>query len=308
MAGLHYGIDIGGTKIEIAGFDADFQLLDRWREPTPAADREGFFDTLRSMVLQADRYFGTAGTIGIGFPGIIRPDGTLLSANLPGLSGRDVRNRLAENFDRPVRIDNDCRCFTRSEIAADGAAAGLSNVFGAILGTGAGAGLVVDGKMHYGEQFLAGEWGHLPLPAAVQKTHDLPILECGCGQIGCLEQYISGPGLVRLYESLGGPANSSTADWLAEYRADDSVARMTADIYMDVLGTALANVLKLLAPQVIVMGGGLSNIPEIVDHLPAAIERHHFPETTICEVRRARFGDSSGVRGAAILGAEIGFD
>lgn len=303
MTNLHYGIDIGGTKIEIAGFDADFQLLDRWRQPTPADDRRQFFETLRSMVDAADRHFGGAGTIGIGFPGIIKPDGVLLSANLPGLSGQDVRKRLKHSFDRPLVIDNDCRCFTRSEIAVGGAAAGLSNVFGAILGTGAGAGIAMAGELYYGEQFLAGEWGHLPLPAAVQQAHDLPILQCGCGQSGCLEQYIAGPGLARLYEHRGGPAGSTTSDWLAAYRAGETAALEAGNAHRDALGAALANVVKLFAPEVIVLGGGLSNIDEIVDDVQGAIAPHCFPGTPPCDVRRPCFGDASGVRGAALLGA-----
>lgn len=303
MPPLHYGIDIGGTKIELAGFDADFQLLDRWREPTPADDRRQFFATLRSMVDAADRHFGGTGTIGIGFPGIIKPDGTLLSANLPGMSGQDVRERLNQSFDRSPVIDNDCRCFTRSETAAGGAAAGLSNVFGAILGTGAGAGITMAGEMYYGEQYLAGEWGHLPLPAALQCRYDLPILECGCGQSGCLEQYIAGPGLARLYAHSGGPADSTTSDWLQAYRAGEDAAVKAHAIHRDALGAALGNVVKLLAPEAIVLGGGLSNIDEIVDDIPDAITPHCFPGTPRCDVRRPHFGDASGVRGAALLGA-----
>lgn len=303
MSNLHYGIDIGGTKIEIAGFDSELTLLDRWRRPTPADDRDQFFDTLQAMIEEADQHFGGTGTIGIGFPGIIKPNGVLLSANLPGLSGQDVRERLDQSFGRRLAIDNDCRCFTRSEISKGGAAAGLSNVFGAILGTGAGAGIAIGGDMYYGVQFLAGEWGHLPLPAAVQLANDLPIFECGCGQSGCLEQYIAGPGLARLYIYKGGPADSTPNDWLAAYRQNDPIAHATYNVYMDVLGAALANVVKILAPDAIVLGGGLSNIDEIVDGIPEAIAQHHFPATPLCDVLRPNFGDSSGVRGAAILGA-----
>ena len=302
MAPIHYGFDIGGTKIEIAGFDARFQLLDRWREPTPADDFDAFFQTIQTMVAAADQHFDARGTIGIGFPGIIKPDGRLLSANLPGLTGRNIAHALDQTLDRPFAIDNDCRCFTRSEIAPGGAAEQACHVFGAILGTGAGAGIAIDGEIYYGEQYLAGEWGHLPLSAALQQRHALSIHDCGCGQRGCVEQYIAGPGLARLYSTFC-PQPQTTHGWLAQLRAGEPNAQRTHAIYMDVLGCAFANVIKLLAPDTIVIGGGLSNIAEIVDAIPDAVARHHFPDTHLPVFKTARFGDSSGVRGAALLGA-----
>ncbi|WP_110685772.1 ROK family protein [Salinicola aestuarinus] len=301
---MHYGIDIGGTKIEIARFDADWERLDHWRQPTPAADGEALLDTLSAMVAEADRRTGDAGTLGIGVPGVIDPQGRLIAANLPGLRHLSIVTALASRFARPIALENDSRCFIVSEIGPGGSAEGAQHAFGAILGTGAGGGAVVDGRLLRGSGGFAGEWGHLPLSASARDRYSLPALACGCGLEGCLERYVSGPGLVRLHRHFGGDA-ATAEEWHRDWLAGASAAVLAHECHLDLLGEALANVVKLLAPQIIVLGGGLSALECLLDGLPGALSRHLFPGIATPRIVRSRFGDASGVRGAAMQGAAL---
>lgn len=299
---MHYGIDVGGTKTEIAIYDRHWQCLERWREPTPARDGEAFLMLLATMIQEADRRVGERGSLGLGFPGVLDGRGHLIAANLPGLHAFALEPALSARLDRPFVIENDSRCFVVSEAGPNGAAEGMSQVFGAILGTGAGGGAIVDGKLLKGAGQFAGEWGHLPLPAAAFRRHDLPLFSCGCGLEACLETYIAGPGLVRLHRHFGGHSTSAE-QWYQAWLAGEPAAKRARACHLDILGGALANVVKLLSPQAIVVGGGLSTMEDLVAALPAAIVEHLFPGVETPTVVRSRLGDASGVRGAAMLGA-----
>ncbi|WP_110597752.1 ROK family protein [Salinicola lusitanus] len=299
---MHYGIDVGGTKTEIAIYDRDWACLERWREPTPSDDAEAFLALLAAMVREADRRCAGRGTLGLGFPGVLDERGHLITANLPGLRPLVLETALAAVLDRAFVIENDSRCFMVSEVGPGGAAEGARHAFGAILGTGAGGGAIVDGRLLSGAGRFAGEWGHLPLSAATARRYDLPCITCGCGLAGCLETYIAGPGLARLHRHFGG-ASASAEAWHAAWQAGEEAAQRARACHLDLLGGALANVVKLLSPQVIVMGGGLSTVEGLLEALPAAISMHLFPGVETPEVVGSRLGASSGVRGAAMLGA-----
>ena len=241
--------------------------------------------------------------VGLGLPGLVDDAGRALCANLPGVSGHRVGPDVGDRIGRPVATMNDTRCFALSE-AVGGAGEGLRVVFGAILGTGAAGGLVIDGVVEDGRRGLAGEYGHLPLSAALQRQYALPIRRCGCGLDGCIETYVAGEGLIALARHFGASAPDSVH--LAEaWRAGDPPSIATRDAFLDILGSAFANVVKLSDPEMIVMGGGLSLIDEVVDMLPRAIAGHMFAGFAPPAVARARFGDASGVRGAAILAGRL---
>lgn len=299
---MHYGIDVGGTKIEIAIYARDWQCLDRWREPTPADDGEALMALLAGLVREADRRHGGRGSLGLGFPGVLDEQGHLVAANLPGLRPFVLETALAAHLNRDFIIENDSRCFVVSETGPGGAAEGVMHAFGAILGTGAGGGAMVDGRLLKGAGRFAGEWGHLPLPAAAAQHYDLPLLPCGCGLEACLEGYIAGPGLVRLHRHFGG-RSASAEQWHQAWLAGEGAARRARECHLALLGGALANVVKLLSPQAIIIGGGLSAVDDLVMALPAAIGEHLFPGVEVPDVMRSRLGDASGVRGAAMLGA-----
>ncbi|GHB12277.1 transcriptional regulator [Salinicola rhizosphaerae] len=299
---MHYGVDIGGTKTEIALFDARWQCLDRWREPTPTDDGERFLAMLDRMTQEADRRSGERGSLGLGFPGVLNERGCLVAANLPGLRDFPLAATLEARIKRPLAIDNDSRCFIVSETGPGGAAAGDRHAFGAILGTGAGGGAIIEGRLLEGAGRFAGEWGHLPLPASARERYGLPVLACGCGLSDCLESWIAGPGLVRLHHHFGGAADTAE-QWHAALIAGEDAAERAHRCHLDLLGGALANVVKLLSPQTIVMGGGLSRVDEVLAALPAALSSHLFPGVAVPHIVRSRFGDASGVRGAAMLGA-----
>ena len=201
---MHYGLDIGGTKIEAAVFDAGFNKLDGQRINTPTADYSLFLDRIKELVNAFDERFQTRGTVGIGLPGVLNHDtGQLISSNISCANGPNLRDDLSKAVGRPVAIENDCRCFAFSE-AVGGSADDHRRVFGAIMGTGAGGGMCIDKKIYNGATNLSGEWGHLPLPASLQQKYDLPLWKCGCQLSGCYERYIAGPGLSRLYQHFSG--------------------------------------------------------------------------------------------------------
>ena len=301
---MHYGLDIGGTKIELAVFDSDMQLLHSWRTATPTADYQQFLQTVTAQISIADQRYGSQGSVGIALPGVIRPDNTVLSSNVPCLTNQAVASALAQQLQRPVAIGNDCRCFALSE-ALLGAGRSFRRVFGAIVGTGAGGGFCLNGQLYHGAGRLAGEFGHQGLAAAVVQQFSLPLFRCGCGLSGCAEPYISGSGLARLYRYFSGLQDADSYQWLNAYRAGDKAAKQTFACYISALGSVMAAQVLTLDPDIIVLGGGLSEVPELLTALPGAIRRYLFAGAPLPVFACAEFGASSGVRGAALLGRAL---
>jgi fructokinase len=281
---IRIGVDFGGTKIEAAALDAEGQFCARVRAPTPPA-YEDRLEATRDVVVEAERQAGVAvARLGVGGPGSVSPaTGLLRNSNSTILNGRPFPADLARVLGRDVRYANDADCLALSE-ARDGAAAGEGVVFAAILGTGCGSGIAVDGRLIEGRNRNAGEWGHTPLPWP--RADELPGIACWCGRTNCLELWLSGTGFAR---EAGRPAE--------EVPADDPAM----DRYVDRLARGLAVIADILDPDVIVLGGGVSNLDLLYERLPAAIAPHVFSDVFATPIRKALHGDSSGVRGAAWL-------
>jgi len=297
MTSIRFGVDLGGTKIEILGLDEQGAEIYRRRRATPQlggmAQYEATLQAIGALVHEAERELGGQGTVGIGIPGIISPaTGLVKNANSVALNGHPFDRDLERVLGRPVRIENDANCFALSE-AADGAAAGASVVFGVILGTGVGGGIVVDGKLVPGKHHVAGEWGHNPLPW--QEVSEFPGPQCWCGRRGCIEAFISGPALGRD----AGVADAAVLPGAAA--AGDAAARGALERHASRLARSLAQVVNFLDPDVIVLGGGLSNLPHYPEALAPLMAPFVFSDLCAPEIRRAQHGDSSGVRGAAWL-------
>jgi N-acetylglucosamine kinase len=302
------GIDIGGSKIELVGFavSAQGKLQERHRSrvATPSADYTAFEQTIADLVADADALLGGRAAVGIGLPGIQDPvSGRQLSSNVPALNGRAVATLLQRRLARNVVIGNDCQCFALSE-AVGGAADGLPSMFGVILGTGAGGGFCVAGRLHRGHSGIAGEWGHWSLPATLLVRHGLPVLDCPCGLRGCLERYVSGSGLATLHRLLGGEALTAEAI-AARANAGDVLAQRSLELHLDLLAHGLAELVKVLDPHALVLGGGLSQLGYLYERLPAAMARHLFPGLRLPALLPPRFGDAGGARGAALLAQQL---
>ncbi|MGH8665313.1 MAG: ROK family protein [Burkholderiales bacterium] len=292
------GIDLGGTKIEIIALGPDGAELLRNRISTPQGDYDAILDAIVELVHEAERKLGGKATIGIGTPGAISTaTGLIKNSNSTCLNGRPLKTDLEARLGREIRIENDANCFALSE-AVDGAAAGVKVVFGVILGTGVGGGIVVDGKILTGANAIAGEWGHNPLP--VRDAAKLPGPACYCGRSGCIETWLSGPGLTRDYRQATG--HVLEAREIAERATQDSACEAALGRYEERLARALAQVVNILDPDVIVLGGGLSNIERLYRNVPRLWVPHVFSDTIATRLTRNRHGDSSGVRGAAWLG------
>jgi len=301
-AAVGYGIDIGGTKIELVACDATtLEVLHRRRIATPQGDYEGFLAALEAVLADADAQLAQAGAaVGIALPGVRdRRSGRQLSANVPALTGRSVAADLQARLRRPLFFGNDLQCFALSE-AHGGAAHGYPSMFGAILGTGAGGGYCLGGRLIAGFNGIAGEWGHWSVPAHLLQRHGLPVLDCACGLRGCVERYVSGSGLVALYRHFGGDAVEAGAV-LAQADAGDARAQQVRAIHLDLLGHSLAALILALDPHVIVLGGGLSQHAPLYDALPNAISTHLFAGVQVPPIVPPRFGDAGGARGAALL-------
>lgn len=294
-----YGLDIGGTKIEIAVFSDTMEQLDSWRTETPTRDYEAFLQALVNLIEEADTRFDTKGIVGIGMPGLIDGSGNSLCSNIPAATGHNVVADLSARLGRQVVCENDCRCFALSE-ANGGAGDAHDTVYGAIIGTGAAGGFTIGGTLLASRQGIAGEYGHLQLPATLQQKYNLPIRPCGCGLQGCFEGYISGPGLLYLHGHFDGPFRD-VPSIVDAWRNGETTSTETMACYMDILGASFATLVMSYDPSVIVLGGGVSLIEEVLEELPSAIQNHLFSQFTAPPVVRAKFGDSSGVRGAAIL-------
>ena len=294
---IQIGVDFGGTKIEAAALDASGRFLHRQRVANPG-DYDSAIAAVRSLIADTEAEVGSAASIGIGTPGSISPRfGTMRNSNSVYLNGRAFREDVERALGREVRMANDANCLALSE-AVDGAAAGDRTVFAVIVGTGCGGGLVVDGAIVEGANGIAGEWGHVPLPWMSDDEHPGP--DCWCGQKGCLETWISGTGFGadhrrRTGEQLDGPAIVAAA------RAGDPAAAATLEAYADRLARALAMIANIIDPDCFVLGGGMSNVGELYDSLPALVARHTFSVEWSARIVPAQWGDSSGVRGAARL-------
>jgi fructokinase len=288
------GIDFGGTKIEHAVLGPDGAIVLRSRQPTPPGYDEAV-RALADLVPAVERQLGPV-TVGIGIPGVISPaTGLVKNANSICLNGHALDRDLGTALGRPVRIENDANCFALSE-ATDGAGAGARTVFGVIIGTGCGAGIVVDGRIVPGRNRIAGEWGHNPLPWVTAA--DLPLPRCWCGQTGCLETLVAGPALAV---DADGPGARDASALPARAASGDAGAAAALARHADRLARGLAQVINLLDPDAVVLGGGLSNMDHLYDQLPGLLRRHVFSDVSSTPVLRARHGDSSGVRGAAWL-------
>lgn len=296
-----YGIDLGGTKMELVACDAALTVRHRQRIPTPH-DYHSLVAALTALVRDADAALGVHGVpppVGIGVPGIVDAAGRHLCANIACLTGRVLLPVLHQLLDRAITLGNDCQCFALSE-AHGGAGAGADSLFGLIIGTGAGAGYVVDGRLVRGRHGAAGEWGHWPLDPHLLRRHELPLLPCACGRAACLERYVSGTGLRDLHAHLGG-AGHSAEQLAAQLTAGDALAARVFDLHLDLLGAALAHIILAYDPHVVVLGGGLSQLPHLYTGLQAAIVPHLIPGLGVPPILPPAFGDAGGARGAALL-------
>ncbi|WP_108651463.1 ROK family protein [Dongshaea marina] len=297
-----YGFDIGGTKTEIAVYDEGLKLRFNKRIPTVTDDLERLIQNLHRLIDEASQSVKAPSGIGIGIPGVIRADDeSLICANVLCLDGQTLQPILEEQFKLPVRIENDANCFVLSE-AIGGAGQDYKNLFGAILGTGVGGALCIDKTLYQGANNLAGEWGHTPLPWSFHRlTQDkVPVVKCGCGLTGCLDNYLSGRGLSFIDKHLNGTSRNAE-ELLVEARKNRPDAIQSLNCYLELLACALGAIINILDPDAIVIGGGLSNAPELYQKLPALIAKYCLPINKPPAILKARFGDSGGVRGAALL-------
>jgi fructokinase len=292
------GIDWGGTKIEGVAMEPDGRELLRLREDTPRHDYAGCLRMIREMIDRLERDTGQRGSIGIGIPGSLEPLSRLgKGASSTWLLGRPVEKDLHDAIGRELRVENDADCFAASE-AVDGAGKGHNVVFAVILGSGAGAGIAVGGKAHHGPNNSGGEWGHNPLP--FPGVTELPGKPCYCGRHGCMETWVSGRAFEAQYHEHTGETLKAR-EIVEKKRSGDRLCGLLWDRYVDRVARGLATVVNALDPDVLVMGGGMSNVDELYDELPPALAKRTFSTVFHTPILRARHGDSSGVRGAAWL-------
>jgi fructokinase len=297
-AKLRIGVDLGGTKIEGVALDHGGMMRARRRVPTPAGDYRGIIDAIRSIVETLEADIGSPGSVGVGTPGAISPaTGHLKNSNSTCLNGRPLQQDLEAALARPVRLANDANCFTLSE-ATDGAAAGYQSVFGVILGTGVGGGIAIAGRIVAGANAIAGEWGHNPLPWP--EVDEIPGPPCYCGRAGCIETFLSGPAL-RADHRRRSHEDLHPAEIVGAAERGESCAAASLGRYIDRLARGLAMVINLIDPEVIVLGGGLSQIEALYREVPRRWARYVFSDRVDTRLLAPRHGDASGVRGAAWL-------
>jgi fructokinase len=295
---MKLGIDLGGTKIEIIALDDQGVELLRRRVPTPQGDYSATLHAIENLVHAAEAELGQRGSVGVGAPGSIsKATGLLKNSNSIYLNCKPVLQDLASLLQREVKISNDANCFALSE-ATDGAGSGAAVVFGVIIGTGVGAGIVVHGKVLTGPNGIAGEWGHNPLPWPA--ADELPGPVCYCGQKGCIETFLSGPGMTMLHQKETSEALSPEVI-VARAEAGDKACVLSMQHYENGLARSLAHVINILDPDVIVLGGGMSNIERLYSNVPQLWTRWVFSDRVDTRLVKNKFGDSSGVRGAAWL-------
>lgn len=305
---MRFGVDLGGTKIEVVALDEAGLLKYKQRIATPKGDYQATLQAIIDLVLEADRVLDTQGSVGVGIPGSVsHKTGRVKNANSTWLIGQDLQGDLRAKLNRPVEIANDANCFALSE-ATDGAAQGAEVVFGVIIGTGCGGGIVINGQILNGVNAIGGEWGHNPLPWATETDEKL---DCYCGLSGCNETFLSGGGLERHYQKRA-PLLSSinlavqnthpTVQEIVDLsKQGDKLAVQLMDDYYTWLAKGLASVINLVDPDVIVLGGGLSNIEALYTEVPKRWQQWVFSDQVSTKLVAPKFGDSSGVRGAAWL-------
>ncbi|MDM7323180.1 MAG: ROK family protein [Gammaproteobacteria bacterium] len=295
---MRMGIDLGGTKIEAIVLDDAGSVRFRERVPTPQGDYAGTLAAIGGLVARAERTVGAACTVGMGTPGTISPaSGLMKNSNSTVLNGKPLKQDLEQLLGREIRMANDANCFALSE-AVDGAAAGAEVVFGVIVGTGCGAGVVVGGHTLIGPNAIAGEWGHNPLPWP--NDDERPGPACYCGKYGCIETWLSGTGFANLFAAETGE-RLQAPEIVARAEAGDAVCEAALQRYEDRMARSLAHVINILDPDVIVLGGGLSNVRRLYDNVPKLWGRYVFSDRVATRLVAPLHGDSSGVRGAAWL-------
>ena len=295
---VRIGVDVGGTKIEAIALSRGGDVLVRKRVASPHGDYSATVEAIATLVDQVEHDTAQAGSVGVAIPGTISTaTGLVKNANSTWLNGRPLGRDLAARLRRPVRFANDANCFALSE-ATDGAAAGARSVFGVIIGTGTGGGLVVNGDVVAGINGIAGEWGHNPMPWP--RTGEWPGPPCYCGRTGCIETFLSGPGLSRDFQRSAKEVRTP-AEIVAMAAAGDLNATLCMERYEDRFARALASVINIVDPEVIVLGGGLSNVDRLYTAIPGRWAAFVFSDVVATRIVKARHGDSSGVRGAAWL-------
>ncbi|HVC11098.1 MAG TPA: ROK family protein [Burkholderiales bacterium] len=295
---LRIGIDLGGTKIEVLALDGAGREVFRKRIPTPQGDYAATLRTVATLVAEAEREIAARATVGVGMPGTLSlVTGLVKNANSTCLIGQPLKQDLERALGREVRLANDANCFALSE-AVDGAGRGAAVVFGVILGTGVGGGIVVRGEVLAGANAIAGEWGHNPLP--LPQGADLPLPACYCGRAGCVETYLSGPGMAREHRARTGQ-ELDPPRIAARAAEGDPDCEATLARYEERLARALGSVINVLDPDVIVLGGGMSNLARLYEGVPRLWSRYVFSDHVATRLARNAHGDSSGVRGAAWL-------
>lgn len=299
---MRIGVDLGGTKIEAIAMAANGEITARKRIATPRGDYDATVRAVSGLVEDVAVGLPADLPVGLGIPGTISPaTGLIKNANSTWLIGQAFDRDLETAMGRPVRLANDADCFTLSE-AADGAGSGARSVFGVILGTGVGGGLVINGALLSGPNAIAGEWGHNPLPWP--KSHELPGTQCYCGKSGCIETWLSGPALEREANRTG-LAVTDPESLANDARSGDMKAAALLDLYCDRLARALATIINVVDPECIVLGGGLSSISQLYDAIPRRWGPYVFSDSVTTRLMKNRHGDSSGVRGAAWLWPEM---
>ena len=289
------GVDLGGTKIEAVALDADGAVAWRERVPTPKRSADDIYDAIAGLVLRGEIVLNATASVGIGTPGSLSPKtGLLRGSNTVMLNGQPVKQALEARLKRELRMANDANCFSLSE-AVDGAGKGAASVFGVILGTGVGGGVVINGQIVNGLHAIAGEWGHNPLPWPM--VDELPGMRCYCGKHGCIETWLSGPGIAAHFAA----GSTPTTEIVQRAAAGDVAAETYLRRIEDRLARALATIINVLDPEVIVLGGGVSNIERLYDNVPLLLPTYVFSEFVETKVARNVHGDSGGVRGAAWL-------
>lgn len=295
---VRIGIDLGGTKTEVIALAENGETLLRDRVATVADDYEATLTTIKQLVERVERTLNTTGSVGIGTPGAISPQtGLLKNSNSTWLNGKPLQKDIEQRLQRSVRLANDANCFALSE-AIDGAAQNARVVFGVIVGTGTGAGIVVDKKVLTGPNAIAGEWGHNPVPWP--SADELPGPPCYCGKRGCIETFLSGPGLAKEFFNVTG-TQYSAEDIAQQAEAGDVNARAALKRYETRMAKCLASIINVLDPDIIVLGGGMSNIERLYPNVPKLWGKYVFSDTVVTRLVAPLYGDSSGVRGAAWL-------
>lgn len=299
---MYYGLDIGGTKIEFGAFDVNLQRVMTKRIPTPQTSYQALLDAIAELVEQADLHLACRGAVGIGLPGMEQVDtGQVLTVNIAVAKGKTLRKDLECRLNRPVALENDANCFALSE-ANDERLANYSVIAGLIMGTGFGGGVVINGQVVSGHNHVAGEVGHmkLSLPALEHLGSNPPIFYCGCGAKGCLDSYLSGRGFELLYNHYYSE-ELSAVEIISKFSEGDGNVSAFVDFYLELVAICLADLMMIIDPEAIVIGGGLSNFDELYQKVPSKLDKHLLSVAKAPEIIKAKYGDAGGVRGAAFL-------